>query len=481
MRSPLSTVFVISAGRVVQIAAGLVAVRLFTSLLSTAEVGNLYLINSLTAFFGFALLNPVGMYIHRKMNRWVNDGVLLRRFFLYNGYIVATAAVSVPTIFLLHHVLAVGGGVSLMQMLVYVVCYLFINTWNQTVVTTFNLLEHRVSFVGYTLATTILGLVLSVLLVFWSHTAVWWLAGQVAAQAMVTSTAFLHLRYLLGKQTIRAHSGNMLTGPSLKHVLGFVLPLSMTTLLTWTQSQSYRLIIENRIGLDYLGKIGLGFSIAANVAAAVESIAQQVYFPAFYREVSGGDTNVRRNACNSMFQRTIPLFLSQAMAVTFLAPFLVRILAHVKFEGAFIYVMFAAWIELFRMTTGILSVAAHAEMRTRAMVMPYLTGSILAVAGVLGGSSLARYEVAIPAALTGAGFVTMALMFREMKKIISVKVGIRQIAASGLATLPCAGALLFYALRESVISSLVILTVSGSYLLITQFIIFRRTPGGTPC
>jgi O-antigen/teichoic acid export membrane protein len=234
------------------------------------------------------------------------------------------------------------------------------------------------------------------------------------------------------------------------------------------------MIIENRIGLEFLGKIGLGFSIAANIAAAVESIAQQVYLPAFYKEVSEGDGASRRDACNRMFQWALPVFLAQAVAVTCLAPFLVRLLAHAKFEGAFIFVMYAAWIELFRMTTGLLTIAAHAEMQTTYMVKAYLVGSILAVAGVFAGSCTGLYEQAIPASLLAAGFVSMVIMFVEMKKIVRVKVGIRQIVNSGLVTLPCAGALFFISLRESIIGSLLVTAVAGTYVLIVQYRIYRR-------
>src|SRR6266704_969033 len=103
-----SSFIIISAGRAVQIVSGLMAVRFFTSMLTTTEVGNLYLINSLAAFFGFFLLNPVGMYMNRKLNRWVEKRILLDRFFLFNGYLIAVALFAVPVIVLLNRWLAVG-------------------------------------------------------------------------------------------------------------------------------------------------------------------------------------------------------------------------------------------------------------------------------------------------------------------------------------------------------------------------------------
>lgn len=469
-----SGLLVISVGRSVQIVAGLLAVRLFTSFLSNAEVGNLYLVNSLAAFFGFALLNPVGMYIHRKLNRWINDKVLLDRFFLYNVYIAAVALLSLPVVFLLNRYAGVGGGGNAGQLLLYVVIYLYVNTWNQTIVATFNLTEHRISFVGYTVATTILGLVLSTLLVLWSQSAIWWLTGQVAAQVLVTLVAFIHLRRLLGERVDIGRVREEISGHNFNQVMKFVVPLSATTLLLWTQSQSYRVIIENRNGLEFLGQIGLGLSIAANIAAAVESIVHQTYMPAFYREINSSNPDIRTAVCNRLFQMTIPIYLGLSIFVSCLAPFLVSILAHGKFSGAYLYVIFGAWIEFFRMITGILSTAAHSEMKTGYLVKAYLVGGIIAIAGVVSATFSSRFDVLIPSALVLSGIVTMLVMYRQMHRIIHVKVGIRAIVKAGLLSLPFAGALLFHGRRESIVVSLLITGLFGAYLLVSQYMIFQR-------
>ncbi len=471
-----SSVFIISVGRGAQIITGLLAVRLFTSFLSTGEVGNLYLINSLAAFFGFALLNPVGMYIHRKLNRWIADKVLLDRFFLYNGYIAAVALLSLPIVFLLNRYGAVGGG-NVGQLLLYVAIYLYVNTWNQTIVATFNLMEHRISFVVYTVATTVIGLGLSTLLVLWSHTAIWWLAGQVAAQIVVTLAAFIHLRRLLGERVELRRVREEISKHNFRQVMKFVVPLSVTTLLLWTQSQSYRMIVENRIGLEFLGQIGLGLSIAANISAAVESIVHQTYMPVFYREISSTNPDIRAAVCNRLFQMTIPLFLGLSIFVSCLAPFLVSILAHGKFSGAYLYVIFGAWIEFFRMITGILSTAAHSEMKTDYLVKAYLFGGIIALAGVISATFGNRFDVLIPSALVISGIATMVVMYRQMHRIIHVKVGIRDIAKAGFLSLPFAGALLFHGQRESVVVSLLVTGLFGTYFLVSQYLLFRRFRG----
>src|SRR6185369_12419812 len=97
-------------------------------------------------------------------------------------------------------------------------------------------------------------------------------------------------------------------------------------------------------------------------------VVQQVYMPIFYREISISDHESRTAACNRMFQVAIPIYFSLTLFVSCLAPFLMTLLAHGKFGGAFLFVVYGSWIELFRMITGVLSTTAHSEMQTHYLV-----------------------------------------------------------------------------------------------------------------
>jgi len=476
---------IITIGRVLYIAISLLAVRVYTSMLSTAEVGNFYLINSITAFFGFTLLNPVGMYINRKLNHWVADNNLLNGFFLYNLYLVSVSLASLVMVYFLNRVLHVGATVDLKLLLLFVMLNIYFNTWNQTVIQTLNLLDHRITFVVFTVLTSSLGLGLSMLLVKGTATAVWWLAGQLLAQIVLTLFAFIYLHRVLKSRLSFGYIGSVATRQNVKNVLYFVAPLAFTTFLTWSQSQSYRLIVENRIGVEFLAQIGLGLSIAANIAAAVESVVQQLYMPLFYREISTTDQAGRTLACNKLFHLAIPIYFSLTLFVSCLAPFLVTLLAHGKFGGAFLFVIYGAWIELFRMMAGLLSTTAHSEMQTRSLVKPSLAGALLVVPGVYLASYTAFYQQIVPAVLVISGLVGMFVMYRDMKKIMKIKLGIRGIVRSALISVPFAAALFLIDLRHSIMASFAITAVLGSYFLLSQYIIYRQTsiyngPGSVP-
>lgn len=170
-----------------------------------------------------------------------------------------------------------------------------------------------------------------------------------------------------------------------------------------------------------------------------------------------------------MAQLTLPIYISLTLFISFLAPFLIKILVSDKFEKALKFVIFGSLIEFFRMTTNILSTVAHSEMQTRYLIKAYLVGGLIAVVGVYIGANLHNYEDIIPVVLVAGGFATMAMMYIDMKKLMNMKVGIRRIIQSVAMSIPFSLALLFYPLPRTIGFSLVIVAVCGAYFLLIQY------------
>ena len=466
------TVLIITAGRVLQMVIALVSVRVFTSLLTTGEVGNIYLINSLYGFFGLALINPVGVYMNRKMHRWADDKSILNRFSVFNIYLSLLAVVSTGVVFLANRYGHVGGTIDLPMLILFLMLSIYFTTWNQLIIPTLNLLNHRISFVVFTLLTLGLGLVLSVVLVqFTSPTAVSWLSGQLGAQILVTLFALVYFRRVIGGDLSFSAAREVVTRENLRHVLYFVIPLGCTTFFMWMQNQSYRIIVEKTVGAEFLGLIGLGIGLASNIAVAAESLIQQLYLPGFYRDINTPDAAKRAAAWNAMAQLTIPVYISLTIMVSCLAPFLLHLLASKKFGGAYVFVIYGAWIEFFRMTTAVLTSVAHSEMRTKYLLRAYCVGGLVAVAGTYWGSQLSDYARIIPAVLVLSGLVAMTVMYRDMKQIMQMKVGIRNIRKSILLSLPFGVALPFFSQKPTLLVSLLLVGSCGCYFLLTQYLL----------
>lgn len=472
MSSPTA---VIVTGRVLQVVLSLVSVRIMTTMLSTAEVGNYYLVFTLISFFALAFINPIGLYLNRKIHRWADEGTIYNRLFVYNGYLALVCFITLPIVYGLCTFIGIGSNIRTVQLMLFVMIGLFFMNWNQLLVSLLNILNHQRGFVLFSILTLAAGLLLSILFVKWiaAPTALAWLIGQTAAQAIVAVFAFIFFRRVIKGELNFANVSSSMNHDNMRSVMYFVFPVGITALLMWLQNQSYRIIVEQRAGLEFLGMIGLGLGIASNIAAAVESLVQQLYLPLFYREISSADQEGRAIAWNRMAQLALPVFVSLAMFVSCLSPFLVDILAHGRFAGAWVFMAFGAWIELCRMTTGLLSGVAHAEMQTRHLVKSYLVGGVFSVAGVWLATGSSQSRLLVPAALLLSGVAATGVMYADMRRLMPTKIGIRTIRRSFLLSLPFLLGVPLAALERNLALSLVVLAVAGSYLLLSQYRLAR--------
>lgn len=470
----------ISLGRVFQIVVSLVAVRVFTTFLSTAEVGNLYLINSIVGFYGLALINPIHMYIYRKIYDWAEKKALINCFFVFNGYVLLLTVISLPLTYLLNKT-GMLNSVDLAHLMMFLVFYIYFVTWNQTILSVLNMFSHRASFVVFTILTLSLGLAFSVVMTrLVSGSALGWLTGQLVAQGLIAGAALLYFKRVFADTLSLDKIRPLINRESLNSVMVFAFPLFLTNFFMWLQNQSYRMIVEKNFGLEFLGMLGLGLSISSSVATAVESIVQQLYYPVYYREISTYNAEQRTHAWNKMAQMILPIYATLTIMVSCLAPFLMNILANRKFSEAFVFIIYGAWIELFRMTSNLLASVAHAEMQTKFLVKAYFAGGLLAVSGTYFASKWQDYHQIIPAVLMASGFFTLAVMYVQMKKLARFKVGIRQIRKAALLSTPFALAIPFYGYSRDLIVSLLITSIMGAYFTLTVYRssgVFKKTVG----
>lgn len=471
MRSEL---IIIVAGRFCQVVLSLISVRMMTTLLSTKEVGYIYLINSMTGLFGLFCIAPVSLYLTRRIHKWEQEKNILNNFFLFNIYTCVIALFSVLGIYMLNRVFNVGININLGLLCLFIPLTIVIGSWNALVIPNLNMLGHKTAFVVFTMLTLGIGLLASILLVTaYTSSAIFWLFGQLGAQLLITCIAYYFLKRHIGNslniQTVR----KSINKNNIRNVLHYTAPLAVTFLFIWAQNQSYRIIIENRIGIEFLGFIGLGMSIASNIASAAETLIQQIYNPMFYKELNSPDPLKRTASVNKLLQLTLPVYVSLTIMVFCLAPFCVDILAHKKFYLSYSFVMFGALIELFRMTTGVLGNAAQSEMQTSYVIKAYFAGGTCAVGGVYFASFSPDYQYVIPFVLVMSGFLSTLIMYRQMKRLMAIKLGIKTILRSIAISTPFALAFCFYKQSRSLPLSLVIVSVSGLFFLGSQYLLAK--------
>ena len=466
---------IIGIGRALQVLIALAAMRLLTRLLSGSEVGNVYLVLSITSYFSLVFLSPVGLYITRRLNDWHKEGVLLDYFACYNIYVLAVSLSVFPVLFFVKGVFGIAADISALGLCLLAFGYIYAGTWNSTIIPALNMLHHRLSFVVFSTATLLLSLVFSVFLVkVYSPSSVMWISGQIIGLLAATAAALLYFRRKVRYSLNFGLVWGVIKKPRLRGIAKFSSPLLVTTFFMWMQNQSYRLVVEKNIGLDFLGRMAVGLGIAAAIAAVAESLVQQGYYPVYYTEINTRDGEIRKAAWDKMAGAIIPLYLLTTLFVSFLAWHLVTVLVDVKFHEVWIFTIFGAWVEFSRITTNIFSTVAHSEMRTGPLATPYALGGVLTASGVYFASFSSGHAFWVPAALMLSGFVTLSFMITGMRRIMKFTIDFRAIKMALLLALPFPLGLLVKNSEGSFLISCAVLLALGAYFIFAQYFLYHK-------
>lgn len=468
-------VAVIIAGRFLQALLGIAALRIMTAVLSPAQVGNYYLILSFCSGFGLFLINPVGMYINRKIHAWHAAKTITDRFFVFNVYVLLVSAAAVALTFTSKKLLGTGSGLPDLSFAVIVAAYVYCSTWNMTLVPALNMLGHRVPFVIFSVLTIALGLAFSVLTVFnISATAFSWLSGQIVAMLLISFAALYALQKKIGGSfkgiKVLYTDINM---QAFKGVTAYAVPLAGGTLFMWLQTQGYRLIVEMKAGAEFLGYLAVGLGISSGLAALCESLVQQIYLPGFYKKISAGSQEDRKNALAELAEKTIPVYVILVFFTVALASQLTGLLVDPRFHGAAKFVAFGAFVEFFRMAANIIASAAHSEMKTKTLIKPYAAGGMVTCAAVYLASIFPFRETFIPLSLALGGMAALFFMRRETARIMRFDLNMRLLFKTSGYACPL---LLFLALRNIVspVRAVPILLAAGAYFVFLQYMVAFR-------
>jgi len=470
-----SDIFVLAFGKLVQVLLLFLAVRVFTTYLSVKEVGNLILMLAVATFFGLALINPVGSFLNRKLNEWLQQGTILQHFINFNFYVLFISFIAFITPFALIY-LNIGSSITTIYFAIAVGLFVFFNTWNQTLIPSLNLLFYRKAFVFFTLLSTALYLLLASLLVAVHHaSAFWWVLGQSVGLGIGFLLALsFFLRHIKWSRSISLPAFN---AKSFEKIFRFAGPLSISTLLLWSLGNFYKLIIEAEISAEALAYIGLGLTLSVSLAGAIESLLMQVFHAHFYKGLSLAQTQKdREKVFQEFITNTMPIVAGSLFALICLAPYLVNILADQKFASVYIFLMFGIVIELIKIFTNILSHAAHSEYKTHKNIMPYFWGSLIGVAGVFAAMQIDEWQVGVVSTLMIAWLVSFIMMKKSAQRLLSFKIPWKEITTVVIYLMPIAAISFFFKEQEQdILLSIFIISISGIFAAIVLFRQYKKS------
>lgn len=461
---------ILAIGKIIQVAISILSIRILTEFLNPDEVGNYYLIITLLTLFNFVLLNPIGQYYGRQLIQWkltrdISNATNLLLF-------LRLIAISLSLLILLIIYLAFGYFKS--KNLEGFFLFFFISLIASThgvLLNAINTLGYRIRFTIYNVMTLLCSLLISLVFIFFlDKSAMNWLYGIAVSQILFSiglynfitkhdSFSFEKVKSVFQKKFI-------------KKVAIFIFPITITLLFQWGQNQAYRFIIELKYSLEILGYIGVGLGISSAIFSAVESIATQFYNPIYLKQITHANKKDREKAWNELASYMIPIYILLTVFIISLAPFITNILVAEKFYEAYIYCVYGAIIEFFRVITNLIYLVSQTEVKTKNTIVPYALGFLFTI-GTLYFFDMTEKLWLISLCLSIAYFITFISLYFNMKKLLKIKISIYGNIKAIILSLPFFYT--FYIINDkSILQAITLILGSGTYLLITSHLIIQK-------
>ena len=367
----------ILAGRLLQFALALAGVRIATTLLPPTEMGRVSLVLALTAFFALTLVNPVGMFVNRRLHAWASEARIRGYFRWYWVYLLGVCLVSAAFLAVLAAIGALDFGVGAGWLILLVAGSLFFNTLNQTSVPSLNMLGHPRPFMALTLATLASGLLASTLLLLeWRRSAELWLLGLIAGQAVF---GWIGCRILYSR--VPGSGAASLDRERIHRLFRFSWPIAVAVGFNWLHLQGYRFLLAESVGLAELGLFVAGYGLAASLLSAMETVLSTYFQPLFYRDAH--QLGATPDAAWSRYAAAVlPITIMAAATVIAAAPHLAAVLLGPAYRESSRFVSLGAVAEAARVWFGLFGLMAHLKMNTSTLIVPGAVGAGLSTAAI---------------------------------------------------------------------------------------------------
>lgn len=410
-------VFIIT-GRIVVAIAGLLSLRILTTVLPPESYGELALLVSIQNFCGLLLVNPIGQYININTHRWYDEHLLFAKIEAYRWYLFVVAGIGafavVASLYNKSSSLLISAA-SLFSIV------LAIN-WNNTLVPLLNMLGARRVSILWSIITVISGILFSTLFVILHTSATSWLFGQAVGMTIGSIGA----KFSLNKLKSNSCLVKKVTLISRKEIISYCLPLALATGFMWINQSGYRFIVEYYWGLTELAFFTVGLQVSSAIWAIVETIVMQFLHPYFLRATTQNDQyNIVKQSYTDLLNVLIPVYILIAGFFVVSAPYLIVLLIDKKYNSALDFLIMGLGIEFCRVITNVFSNAAHIKRKTSSLTIPYAAGALIVVVGIsiIGVRaylvSYAAYMLLISVFII---MIIMAiLMYRQIKYSLDIK------------------------------------------------------------
>ncbi|AZZ36564.1 hypothetical protein CIK05_07100 [Bdellovibrio sp. qaytius] len=446
-----------------------------TKFLPVSEIGQQYVVNAFILWFSLVLINPVGMFVNRHIYGWKHAQTLVLRLKDLNSYLLLISALSVVIISVLYQFTDIFVQYKLWSILAYFAFYIYFSTWFQKLVSIFNLFDYQNDFVILNVMSLVLGLVFSCAGVMYIEpTSLVWLTGLLLGQGLT----FIYGYYLLHKYELSKFLEN--AQPNEQHpedakiisksTFSFCYPIAITTFFMWFLTQGYRIVVERAAGAEMIASIGIGLGLATSLSAIVESVTSQYLYPKYYSSLTNSTLETRSKSWEVLWLKAVALYIPTIFVLFPGSVFAAKIILSKHFEGIYIVAFAGLIIELGRLLSNIIYLAAHAEKKTKTNIVPYFWGAVVLVIYLLGLMYFNKVDIIY--CLVGLVFSSTMVLYLNIlsiKKLLDMKIQVWPIVMAVLKQAP--QLVLFYFCYLYIDTNLYIVTglcaLAGMYYLLS--------------
>lgn len=376
----LRSLGLLAVGRLSIVLAAGISVRLMTTVLSPTEIGRYSILTAFSMWFSLTLVSPAGNYINRCFMGWVGNGQVWKQLFRYLNLLLLICAATACASYVAYRTGLLGISIDAGRLILIVVGILAFLTINMLLVGLLNMLGRPSLYVLYTSITVWLGLGLSAAFTLGlQRDAECWIAGQIAAWAIVSIIGYISLR-----RAVRAATSPVSTESNHGNGLwAFAWPLVISTSLYWFQVQGYRIELEHWINVSAVGLLTTGLLLGANPVATIDTLLGEYLRPQYYRDIACEDREAQEAAWTSLAGSFLTSLIPIAMLVGSAGSFLAVLLVAPSFRSVATLISWGVFIELLRVVNSLYVLAAHTRFKTRTTLAPALVGAALVLITII--------------------------------------------------------------------------------------------------
>ena len=457
-------------GKFLQVIIALISIKVLTEVLSTEEVGNYYLLLSILIFFNFTFLNPLGQYYGRHLISWQKSKNLFNATIVLIGLRILAIVVAMFFAYGVFEYFEYNKYCTLSEFLLFLFISLISGTY-LVLLSAVNTLGNRIKFIRYMVATLAIGLLLSLYMVsFIDQSAIAWFYGIAISQLLFSVSIFKDL--VKNNHFSMEKIKSKFSREYVKKIFYFIIPITITLFLQWGQNISYRFIVEAKYSIEVLAYIGVGLAVSGAIFSAVESLLTQYYNPIYLREITEASKEERTQSWNKLANYMIPIYILLAMYIIALSPYLTNLLVAQKFQEAYLYTMFGAMIEFFRVITNIIYMVSQSELKTNTTIIAYTIGFTISI------SALYLFDMSealwiIPLSLSLSSAIVAVILFINMRKLLKISINIISILKSFIMALPFL-TVFFIENDRTLLLTLLLIVSTGIYFLFAMYVILEK-------